>query len=242
MHGEDATVGELVQLLDDGRFEYAWILASEEIDEVVRARQVQRTPDVEDSASESLVRIFDDGQSALRRADPSCPLQPWLRGVITNVLREVRRSQRERTDPAVVDNAATTDVGRAESRTKWGRVDLRVLTPKQRNAVRLRLRGISWSRMARILGISRRAARDRVDSAVRRLKRLRREDDRSWAQSLVRSQEPQPTRMPQELARQMLRMYANGVSHREIAHVLGVSSEAVRHRIRRLRRRAMRRV
>ena len=120
MRAEDATVGELIRLVDEGRLENAWILASEETDAAVRGLRARRLTDAEDSASESLVRIFDDGQSALRRADPDCPLRVWLRGVITNVLRETRQSQRERTNPAVVDAAATADAQRAKSRTEWG--------------------------------------------------------------------------------------------------------------------------
>ena len=120
MRTADAAVGEMIRLLDEGRLENAWILASEETDAAVRGLRARRSTDAEDSASESLVRIFDDGQSALRRADPSCPLRPWLRGVITNVLRETRRSQRERTHPAVVGAAATTDAPRVKSRPKWG--------------------------------------------------------------------------------------------------------------------------
>ena len=235
MRAEVATVGELIRLVAEGRLVNAWILASEETDAAVRGLRARRLTDAEDSASESLVRIFDDGQSALRRADPDCPLRAWLRGVITNVLRETRRSQRERTHPAVVGAAATTDAPRVKSRPKGGGVDLRSLTPKQRRAFELRARARSWTSIARTLGISRRAARDRVASAVRRLRKSCRENGEHWAHTCLRSSSPLRIRMPQEAARFMLRMHAEGASYREIARHVGVSSEAVRHRIRRIR-------
>ncbi len=205
----------------------------------------------EDAVPEALARLLEDA-GPLRRASPEVSLGSFAWGYLRNVARELSRKRQARPRLEGVPDRYpgwAVDRGPALSRTS---PDLSILTEKQREAVLLLREGNRVSEVARALGISRGAARDRLARAHRRLRKAR-EGSVPWSPWEAGRAE-RSRRRPWVKAcldhlweslcaqtRNVIFLYAQAVPEREIARWVGLSEEAVKGRLKRARTRLRRR-
>ena len=224
----EPTIGELLGLYANDP-DAAWDLLWRE--SIAISSRVQCQP--EDVAQEAVIRAFQDNAKALLRAREETSVCAWLRGVQLRIEREFRRA-RIRLMSQVEDGVKV----RAAKRPSWlsgMHLDReRRLTRKQRDALGLYRQGMSISAIARVLGISRSSARERIGRGLLSLKDTAKDGriGRKWATGVCRH-------MPKGCSPQtvlMVRLRARGHTHVEIGSRLGVSAEAVRSRLRRLER------
>jgi len=178
-------------------------------------RQLEKTAD--DTKSEVLLRAFRDDAAALRRADPDAPAAAWLRRTARNVELEQARAR-----PKVVTHVRDDrrSVGIAD-------VDTSPMTDKQATAVELLARGRNVTEIARDLGLSRKAVRERLERGLRRTRRQR--------AGRMRKRRSVDGRCRTKKERVAVALYRRGFSYREIGDRLKITREAARARIRRVR-------
>jgi len=229
------TVGDVLRQIDVGCHDLAWLRLDAELRSIAALDGRHA-----DAASEVLVRSMRDGCAALRRARSESPLRAWLANTLRYVkLEEARRRSRD----GRVELSSGLRCLRANPQPTsipgWGDLDLSKLTVAQRTAWELRMAGATQLEIARELGISRVAVRERLARAVQRLSdRVEGAvQDRTWvAEMLQRNGVPRTIISPQE-THELLRAYAAGRPIDEIACELDVSVGALRKRIQRLRAR-----
>lgn len=193
--------------------------------------------EAEDLAHDGLAGAAREEFAVLSGVDGKRSLRVWASGVARNLARKRIRdlARARRIEP-------TTSAGAPLERPTagWGSLELSCLTDKQREALLLILRGRSEREAARALGVARATIQDRVQRAVRRLRRAYGtlpplpEATRSWAEDLL---ERRPAWLTARHAL-CLRLYASGESRRPIADRMGATEEAVRSLVRRLKKRA----
>jgi len=181
-------------------------------------RQLEKTAD--DTKSEVLLRAFRDDAAALRRADPDAPAAAWLRKTARNVELEQARAR-----PKVVTHVRDghRSVGIVD-------VDTSPMTDKQATAVELLARGKNVTEIARDLGLSRKAVRERLERGLRRT--------RHKPGKKKREQRTVDGRCRTKKERDAFTLYRRGFTYQEIGDRLGISRDAARGRIRRVRARA----
>ncbi len=194
--------------------------------------------EAEDIAQDGLLRAARNDFAALRDAGGRVLLSSWARGMARNLVHEKRRAARG------VLRLGDEPPGRPEPQAKtpadgWETLDLSCLTDKEAAAVRERIDGRSEREAARRLGIGRTSFRERVERAVKRLKRahgtlpLLPEMSRGWAEELL-------DRMPRWVRlkdRKCLRLYTEGRPRSEIARELGTTVDGVHGLLGRFKRR-----
>jgi len=205
------------------------------------ARRMRPPEAIEDLASEAFRRALENAAAALRRSSPRTMLSAWLAGAIRNLALEGGRTPYIPLDPTVlagVDRGRrVAPAGRRPAGLSGGH-DAE-LTTKQLRAVRLWRKGLAVRRIARQEGVTPKAVRERLARAFRKgapesrgtgeQKAAQEERRRSALDLLRRSRNPKP------LNARILRLLATGLTHAEIAEHCGLSRDAVRMRLRRLR-------
>jgi len=186
----------------------------------------------EDATQEALANLLEDDRP-LRRADPSACLKSFLWGYLENVTNRLREGMlRVRT---CADNSPA-----CVTATEGSILPLGLLTPAQRSAVIGLREGKNLAQISRSLGISRTAARERLERAWAKIeshrgkaaaKRYPRR--RKWVLPAVRACLERGDLENADL----LVLFATGASYREIGARRGFTREAVRCRVRRMRRR-----
>ncbi len=188
----------------------------------------------EDATQEALAGLLAD-DAPLRRADQNVRLRSFLWGYLKNVTNRLL---------AAVPRRAALPAGTATRIAAPGNgvLPLNVLTTPQRDAVIGLREGKNLAELARCLGISRTAVRERLarawsriqsyrreaESVVERERRLRRAD---WVLTALRASLERGNLENVDI----LLFFGTGASHREIGSRRGFTREAVRCRLRRMR-------
>jgi len=193
--------------------------------------------EAEDIAQEGLVRAARARFAALREAVPSALLSSWTRGMARNLVREKLRTSspvRFAKEPT----AAAEAPGDVPAHG-WNDVDLSALTDKEQAALHERIAGRSEREAACRLRISRAAFCERMERAVRRLKRIhgalpRLPDiSRGWAKQLL-GRKPSWLRSDHQ---RCLRLYIGGMARGDIARATHRTVDGVHGVLGRLKRR-----
>lgn len=177
---------------------------------------------------------------------PTTLLADWIRGVL------VRRRHRGRIDrarehgrivrirtrarmTARVRDAKSADLGSHRTDIEG---QLALLTPKQREVVRMRAAGHGARMIAGLLGIDRSSVRERLARARRAITAAQERslDARASSTPVVGGAAPP---LPTELDRRVWSLRTAGRTIRQIAAATGTTPAAVRSRLQRLRRRAV---
>lgn len=215
-----------------------------------------------DLVADALVAALEGDGAALRRGSPELPVSAWLDGTMRRLLAAERESMRRSLGRRVgdVDRLADTQEPSAEAKVGTGRAgehpvlarskgpfwadrahsllteaDRSVLTRKQREVYDLFWDGrLSIAAIAHRLRLDWHTTHERL---ARALKRLRDgppapPPDRAWAAAAAESPETDET------TRLLLRRFAAGATYRELAAHVGSTRNAVKLRIRRMRRAA----
>lgn len=187
----------------------------------------------EDLVAEAVLRTVADPCAALARVrDPTVPLSGWLRGVALVLHRRVPRLRSDA-------SASPDDIPAIESRDESGAipgtadVDLSYCTCDQRAVLERALSGQCTAEIARELGVSRAAVRERLQRGIRRTRERTTWEPiaREWA---VRAAEFADAH-GRTIDAGLLREYAEGRAHAESATLHGITRQAVAQRLKRLR-------
>lgn len=200
-------------------------------------RRVGLNPaEADDIARDGLVRAARNDFAALRNTGPQVLLSLWARGVARNLAHE--RLRNRRVARLVDEPAARFEFPADAPISGWEAVDFSSLTAKEEAAIRERIGGRSEREAANRLRISRATLRDRVARAVRRLRRAHGtmpplpDMSRRWAEELIEGR--QSPLAPRE--RKALLLYARGATRASIADELGMTANAVKCLLGRLKR------
>ncbi len=168
------------------------------------------------------------------KSEPRPPVPAWIFGV-RNKLKDRARRRHRLPLPRQADAA---DAPASVDLDELARMDRSRLTARQREAIALLVRGRRIAEIAKILGISWRAAQERIRRALLRLKAAPAREGlerTAWAAAALATMGPAGN--PQ--ARTLFVEHVARASHATIARALGMTREAVRCRPRRLRRRCL---
>lgn len=224
----------------------AWECLGLEFETIARAMVAEGRlgkDEFEDCASEGFLRVYEDGASGMREADVDPELSSWVRGVLGNVWKEeVRGRVREREiiaekleeeEARVREEIRRARAGESPDRRLARERAEEALTPKQREAWLLYERLGSISAVARTLKVTWRAVGERLARAAARLLDgpAPPAPERAWAEKAMAREDLD------EAARAMLSAFSSGASHRAIAAATGTTRNAVKCRLRRLRKR-----
>jgi len=173
----------------------------------------------DEARSEVLIRAFRHDGAALRRADPEAPAAAWLRKTARNVELEESRAE-----PKVVERAQDErpSVGIAD-------VDTSSMTGKQAETVDLLAGGKNMTEVGRHLGVCRTSVRERLERGLRR--------SRCKPERKRRKKRDLDGRCRTKKEQDAADLYRRGFTYQEIGDRLGISRDAARGRIRRVRAR-----
>lgn len=195
--------------------------------------------DADDAISEVLVELAEAPTRLLRRAPPSADAAAWLLGAVrVHMRRMVRARSRMRSacgalefrtdepqDRSAQGNAARASLSLLRD-ARWS------MTRRQRRAIELRARGLSYVLIGSRLGIRRESAWQLVQRAIAVARQ--REDPRPVSPNLPRVA---VAALPKR-SRDVYRLYRSGCSRAAIARALSVSPATVRDHVRLIRRSA----
>jgi DNA-directed RNA polymerase specialized sigma24 family protein len=230
------TLGEWLRLLDtDASAAGATLLG---VATALAAFAGHRRASAEDTAQEASRIALEDGAAAIRRARPATPLGAWVRGVVRNLVRESRRAARPASLGEAVALVPANAVSPATEPEDAGprAVAGAPATPRQADALALLRDGRTVAEVARALGIAYASARGLLLRGLRRERGLdggTGDGDRGWVEVLLRS--PAAPSLDDGV-RALLEGHAAGATRADLALRLGISTEAVRCRLRRWRR------
>jgi DNA-directed RNA polymerase specialized sigma24 family protein len=181
-------------------------------------------------AQQECVALLIADVSPLRRAKPGASLDAFLWGYLRNVLRRLRNRE---SSPRMY--ALRPEL---PSDPRRGGSTLADLTDKQAEAVRLLRQGMGIAQIARELGISWTSARDRLMRAHRRINLRNHENEqlsqlRDWVVPAFRDR----LRAGDRVGADIIFYHVQELSHAAIGERVGLSRDAVRKRLQRVRRR-----
>jgi RNA polymerase sigma factor (sigma-70 family) len=201
--------------------------------------------EAQDAVQDGLLRAYAHDEAALRRADPSVLFAAWLHGMIRNLAREAVRRQMSGRGRGMRE-------GEREARRRAGRRTLRedrarglpkkallALTPKEREAFDLYMRGLSTPQIADRLGIGPDSTRERIARAWVALARTV-AGILPVERSTLRALSLAETRTVSRRAQEAHALWGTGSSYAAIAQTLGGTEAGARGLLQRLRRRLAR--
>lgn len=233
---EDATYGEWRRHVAERRRNVAWLLAHFAMVrawDALAGRQLVRPSDRDVLISDACDWAMDHPDA---ETPPETPLSEWMADVILRVSRSRRRRRRRALGlPLTEARIGSLGFEKDDSDESDGPVpavtDFNVLTIAESAAAKAYVDADgNISEAARLLGISRGAARSRIESLKRRL--LERTPcpqpmDRSWASRAAELAESEGERD----AAALLREYARGAPYADLAARLGRSEGALRESV-----------
>ena len=190
----------------------------------------------DDACTEALTELIRH-PSPLLHASGDTDLNSFLWGYLRNVVFRLRERERARTSMIGTVDVEVLPLVEIEGASKSGVATI-LLSPKQREAIQLLREGLSVSAIARSLGIAPSSARERLQRGWETMRRApahmceKPETRQAFARSLMVSRTTKMTFANLNI----LFLHAQGLTHRLIADRTGLSRDAVRKRLERMRK------
>lgn len=197
----------------------------------------------QDLATEVYVRAAADDWASLRRVGHTIALGAWVWACLVNVAHEKQREERKHRLPVAASSAnvpahpeqtdAASDARRLGDRMApdlWG-----ALTLRQAQAFRACAEGLGVPAIARLLGISRAAVRDRLRRGIVRARAALGGTATASVRILLAAEQPRSRRQLTRDEALVRRRWNDGAPLAAIAAEIGRTPQATRSLVRRLR-------